>query len=62
MMKKQHVNLNDIDREFLENLISQGELTAKAYRRGVWFIFLKITLLADVCCQNHQFSLSNATK
>jgi putative transposase len=35
MMKKQHVNLNDIDREFLENLISQGDLTAKAYRRAL---------------------------
>jgi transposase len=34
-MKKQHVKLRDIDREFLENLISQGELTAKAYRRAL---------------------------
>ena len=34
-MKKQHVKLNDTDREFLENLISQGELTAKAYRRAL---------------------------
>jgi transposase len=35
MMKKQHVKLNDADREFLENLISQGELTAKTYRRAL---------------------------
>ncbi len=35
MMKKQHVKLSDVDREFLENLISQGELTAKAYRRAL---------------------------
>ncbi len=35
MMKKQHVKLNDVDREYLENLISQGELTAKAYRRAL---------------------------
>ena len=34
-MKKQHVKLSDTDREFLENLISQGELTAKAYRRAL---------------------------
>lgn len=35
MMKKQHVRLKDGDREFLINLISQGELTAKAYRRAL---------------------------
>jgi len=35
MMKKQHVKLSEIDREFLENLISQDELTAKAYRRAL---------------------------
>ena len=34
-MKKQHVKLSEIDREFLENLISQDELTAKAYRRAL---------------------------
>ena len=35
MMKKQHVKLSDADREFLENLISQGELAAKTYRRAL---------------------------
>jgi putative transposase len=34
-MKKQHVQLSDEDREFLEALISKGELTAKAYRRAL---------------------------
>ena len=34
-MKKQHVKLSNVDREFLENLISQGELTAKTYRRAL---------------------------
>lgn len=34
-MKKQHVNLSDADREYLENLISKGELSAKAYRRAL---------------------------
>ena len=34
-MKKQHVQLSGADREFLENLISQGKLTAKAYRRAL---------------------------
>jgi transposase len=35
MVKKQHVKLSDEHREFLETLISQGELTAKAYRRAL---------------------------
>jgi len=35
MMKKQHVKLSKIDREYLESLISKGELTAKAYRRAL---------------------------
>ena len=35
MMKKQHVKLSDVDREYLEALISKGELTAKAYRRAL---------------------------
>ena len=34
-MNKQHVKLSDSDRAFLENLIRQGELTAKAYRRAL---------------------------
>jgi transposase len=35
MMKKQHVKLSEVDRAFLENLISQGEATAKVYRRAL---------------------------
>jgi transposase len=35
MIKKQHVKLSDVDREFLETLISQGEATAKIYRRAL---------------------------
>jgi transposase len=34
-MEKQHVELSDVDREYLEALISKGELTAKAYRRAL---------------------------
>jgi len=33
MMKKQRVKLSDADRELHENLIHQGEVTAKTYRR-----------------------------
>ena len=35
MMKKQYVKLSDVDREFLETLINQGEATAKIYRRAL---------------------------
>ena len=34
-MKKQHVQLSSIDREYLETLTRQGEQTAKAYRRAL---------------------------
>ena len=34
-MKKQHVQLSDVDRKYLEALISKGELTAKTYRRAL---------------------------
>jgi len=39
-MKKQHVKLKEVDREFLETLISKGELTAKAYRRALGLLEL----------------------
>jgi putative transposase len=40
MKKKRHVKLSDADREYLEALISKGELTAKAYRRALALIEL----------------------
>jgi putative transposase len=39
-MKKQHVQLSDTDRAYLEALISKGELTAKAYRRALGLLEL----------------------
>jgi transposase len=39
-MKKRHVQLSDVDREFLEALISKGELTAKVYRRALGLLEL----------------------
>ena len=33
-MNKQHVQLSDFDREFLEELVSKGELKVKVYRRA----------------------------
>jgi putative transposase len=34
-MKKQHVQLTPVDRDYLEALIRQGERTAKIYRRAL---------------------------
>jgi transposase len=34
-MNKQHVQLSSVDREYLEALISKGELKAKTYRRAL---------------------------
>ena len=39
-MKKQHVKLSDIDRAYLEALISKGELSAKVYRRALGLLEL----------------------
>lgn len=33
-MKKQHVELSDVDREYLDELVSKGELKARVYRRA----------------------------
>ena len=39
-MKKQHVKLTSNDRAFLETLISQGEQTARIYRRALGLLEL----------------------
>lgn len=39
-MKKQHVKLSNVDREYLKALISKGELKAKTYRRALGLLEL----------------------
>lgn len=39
-MKKQHVQLTETDRAYLEALVSKGELKAKAYRRALGLLEL----------------------
>lgn len=39
-MKKQHVQLSEADRAYLEALISKGELSAKVYRRALGLLEL----------------------
>jgi len=34
-MKKQHVTLSEVDRTYLEELISKGQLAVKVYRRAL---------------------------
>lgn len=39
-MKKQHVQLSTVDRDYLEALISKGELPTKTYRRALGLLEL----------------------
>lgn len=39
-MKKQHVQLSQTDREYLETLISKEQITAKTYRRALGLLEL----------------------
>jgi putative transposase len=39
-MEKQHVQLREVDREYLEALMSKGELPAKTYRRALGLLEL----------------------
>ena len=39
-MKKQHIQLSEADRAYLEALISKGELSAKVYRRALGLLEL----------------------
>ncbi len=39
-MKKQHVQLTQTDRDFLETLISKGELRTRSYRRALGLLEL----------------------
>ena len=39
-MKKQHVQLSNVDREYLEALLSKGKLTARVYQRALGLLEL----------------------
>lgn len=39
-MKKQHIQLTDQDRDFLKDLISKGDLTARIYKRAIGLLEL----------------------
>lgn len=39
-MKKQHIQLSEVDRTYLEELVSKGELAVKVYRRALGLLEL----------------------
>ena len=39
-MKKQHVQLSEVDRDYLEKLVSKGNLAVKMYRRALGLLEL----------------------
>jgi putative transposase len=39
-MKKQHVQLSEVDRDYLEKLVSKGNLAVKVYRRALGLLEL----------------------
>ena len=39
-MKKQHIKLSETDREYLEKLVSTGELAIRVYRRAIGLLEL----------------------
>lgn len=39
-MKKQHVELKDVDREYLDELVSKGEMKARVYQRAIGLLEL----------------------
>jgi putative transposase len=39
-MKKQHIQLSEADREYLEKLVSTGELAVRVYRRAIGLLEL----------------------
>lgn len=61
-MKKQHIQLKETDREYLKNLISKGEQSAKTYRRALGLLELdRGQTYTDVSemLQVHIMTLSN---
>jgi hypothetical protein len=49
-MKKQHIQLTQADREYLEILICTGQQTAKAYRRALGLLELDRGQTTYTCC------------
>ena len=56
-MKKQHVQLAETDREYLEGIISKGDLKAKVYRRAIGLLELDSGKTYTVVCKTIQVSI-----
>ena len=47
-MKKQHIKLSKADREYLEKLVSTGELAVRVYRRAIGLLELDRDAWAEI--------------
>ena len=65
-MKKEHVNLTDADRTYLENLLKKGSLPAQRYKRALALLELNrgrtFTAVAKIVGVTHQTASTWATK
>ncbi len=61
-MKKRHVALTDIDREFLEALMSKGELPARIYKRALGLLELDRGQTYTAVSKTLQMSLQTISK
>ncbi len=57
-MKKQHVQLTETDRSYLELLLSKGDLKAKAYRRALGLLELDRGKTYTAVCETIQVTIS----
>ena len=61
-MKKQHVQLSEKDRKYLEGLISKGELKAKVYRRAYGLLELDRGETYTAVSQRLQVSIATVSR
>lgn len=65
-MKKEHVNLSEEDRTYLENLLKKGRLLASKYKRALALLELDrgrtFTEVAEIVGVTHQSTSTWATK
>lgn len=61
-MKKQHFHLSEGDRTYLEELVSQGELPVKVYRRAIGLLELDRGKTYTVVAQTLGVNLTTVSK
>lgn len=61
-MKKQHIHLSEGDRIYLEELVSQGELPVKVYRRAIGLLELDRGKTYTVVAETLEVNLTTVSK